>query len=167
MATPTNLPSAFSDNTVLTAAALNNVRGAFRILQVVEGALTSAFTNNTNTFADTGLTATITPQSTSSKVLLIVTHAGCLKAAGNATSHHIAQVLRNGSFLYTHDSGGGYTNTSIDLWFGTTSTTYLDSPATTSALTYKTQLRNNFNGAGVAISGNGSRSTIVLMEISA
>lgn len=167
MATPTNLPASFTTGQVLTAANMNDIRGAFRILQVVEGALVTAFTNNTNTFADTGLTATITPQSTSSKILIIVTHSGCLKYAGNTGSHHISQVLRNGAFLYTHDSGGGYTATSMDLWFGTTSSTYLDSPSSTSALTYKTQLRNNFNGVGVGLSGNNSRSTIVLMEVSA
>lgn len=136
-----------------------------KVLQVVEGSLSGGVQNNTNVFADTGLSATITPSATSSKILVHVVHAGCFKTSGNSTNHLVQQVMRNGSFLWTLDSGAGYTNTALDLWVGTCAGTYLDSPATTSALTYKTQIRNNPNAAGVGICGNSSRSTIVLTEI--
>ena len=44
---------------------------------------------------------------------------------------------------------------------------YLDSPATTSATTYKTQFRNLPNAASVAVQPNTAVSTIILMEIGA
>ena len=70
MATPTTLPSSFTAGQVLTAAQMNDLRGAFRVLQVVSSTWTTAAINSTTTYADTGLTATITPSATSSKVLV-------------------------------------------------------------------------------------------------
>ena len=169
MATPTNLPASFSTGAVLTAAQMNDLRGAFRILQVVQAAYGVGTTNNTNVLADTGLTATITPSSTSSKVLIIVTHNGVAKEAGNANSsvylslrRGLTEILQYNSMLFTGVS---------ELMIGTWTQVFLDSPATTSATTYKTQFANMVNAAGVNINrsiGSGfQRSDIVLMEVSA
>lgn len=167
MATPTNLPATFTTGAVLTAAQMNDLRGAFRILQVVSASTATEATNSTNVFADTGLSATITPQSTTSTVLVLVNQNGCNKRSGNSTSHIVLRLLRGASEIATLDSGGGYTGTSSDLFFGGVGAAYLDSPATTSATTYKTQFRNNPNAYGVQVQANSSRSTITLMEISA
>ena len=167
MATPTSLPASFSTGAVLTAAQMNNLRGAFRILQVVSASTATEVTNSTNAFADTGLTATITPQATSSTVLVLVSQNGCNKRTGNSASHIVVRLLRGATSIATLDSGGGYTNSSSDLFFGSIAAAYLDSPATTSATTYKTQFHNNVNAYGVQVQANSSRSTITLMEISA
>ena len=72
MATPTSLPAAFVDNTTLSAATLNNLRGAFRVLQVVESVNDTALKSTTSlTFADSLLTLTITPQATTNKILCV------------------------------------------------------------------------------------------------
>jgi len=167
MATPTTLPASFTAGQVLTAAQMNNLRGAFRILQVVVGSYAVQTTSTSTTFADTGLTATITPTSASSKVLVIVQQGGCGKLVGNALSRMQIKLFRGATDLGAFCDSVGYTNSSIDNYIGTQGHIRLDEPATTSATTYKTQFANQFNGNGVIVQANASTSSIVLMEISA
>jgi hypothetical protein len=168
MATPTSLPATFVAGDVLTAAQMNNLRGAFRILQVVSANHATQVTNSTSTFADTGLTVSITPTSTSSKVLVIVNQAGCGKegaAVGNAL---VLKVMRGATDLLQFENLGAFTNSNASNYIGSCGVTYLDSPATTSATTYKTQFKNITNAAQVSVQANNSNnSSITLMEISA
>lgn len=164
MATPTNLPSVFSSGAVLTASQMNALRGAFRILQVVTGSYTTMVTNNTTTFADTGLSATITPQSSSSKILVYVSH-GALTGTGTVQE---VRIVRGST---TIDTFGHVLLSDAANIIGYAPFISFDSPGSTSALTYKTQFRRA-GGAGSNISnyvdGSGTqRSTIVLMEVSA
>jgi hypothetical protein len=62
-------------------------------------------------------------------------------------------------------SGQKPTNSNLQLWLATASTVYLDSPATTSATTYKTQFRNPDNAASISVQKAGTLSTITLMEV--
>jgi len=72
MAAVTTLPAAFTVGQVLTSTQMNNLRGAFRILQVVSTTLTSTFTSSSTTFTNmTGLTVSITPSFNTSKILVI------------------------------------------------------------------------------------------------
>jgi hypothetical protein len=66
MATPTSLPASFTTGAVLTAAQMNDLRGAFRVLQVLQGNTTSQVANSGTSYIDTGASVTITPSSTSS-----------------------------------------------------------------------------------------------------
>ena len=167
MATPTTLPATFTAGQVLTAAQMNDLRGAFRVLQVVVGSYAVQTTSTTTAFADTGLTATITPTSASSKVLVIVQQGGCGKLTGNALSRMQIKLFRGASDLGAFADSVGFTNSSIDNYIGTQGHIRLDEPATTSATTYKTTFANQFNGNGVIVQANTSISSIVLMEISA
>jgi hypothetical protein len=110
MATPTNLPASQTTGNVLTAAYVNDLRGSFRVLQVIYGSTSTATTNNTSTFADTTLTATITPQSSSSKVLVMVSQNGCFKSSANSENRMNLRLVRTATtiakmsgdlFLYT------------------------------------------------------------------
>lgn len=166
MATATNLPASFAATNVLTAAQLNNLRGAFRILQIVQGTYATATSNSTSTYADTGLTASITPQDTNSKILVIVNHFACYKASGNAFSGLNLKLLRGATTIGSHAGGIGYTAVSSELT-NNVNIIYLDSPATTSATTYKTQFANNANAASVQVQTSNTTSTITLCEVSA
>jgi len=167
MATPTNLPAAFTAGQVLTNTQMNNLRGAFRILQVVFASTTTPVTNNTVTPADTGLTATITPTSNTSKVLVIVNQAGGAKSGGNVANALKVHLLRGATNISNLTLSAGYTNTLVEVRTGTISTAYLDSPATTSATTYKTQFYNNIGAASVSVQITSEMSTMILMEVSA
>lgn len=165
MATPTNLPASFTASTVLPASSLNNLRGAFRILQVVQGTTTTIASNSTTTYADTNLSATITPRESASRILIYVNHAACYKAAGNAFSGLNMRLVRGSTTIVTWAGGLGYTAVSSEMTFGG-NWIYLDSPATTSATTYKTQFANNVAAASVQVQTSSTVSTMLLMEVS-
>jgi len=166
MATPTTLPAAFVSGDILTAAQQNNLRGAFRILQVVQGTTSTITSNSTTTYTDTTLTATITCQSATSKVLVLVSHGSIYKSNGNVFNGVNLRLVRGATVISTFGAGIGYTNSLLDLT-SSSSTVYLDSPATTAATTYKTQFANNFAAASVQVQVSGSLSTITLLEVSA
>jgi len=166
MATVTTLPATFVSGAVLTAAQMNDLRGAFRVLQVVTGVTSATTTNNTNAYIATGLTQTITPSSTSSQILVFVNHSDCSKTAANALNSLRLGLQRNGSDIRTLCRFGGFTNTAMELNFGQAGL-FLDSPASVSALTYRTVFQSPENTAGVIVQANNGESQIVLMEISA
>jgi hypothetical protein len=165
MATPTNLPASFSTGAVLTAAQMNDLRGAFRVLQVVYGTYSTETLNNTSTFADTGLSLAITPQSTSSKILAYYA-INYYKGALNSQNGLICKLVRGSTDIKENAGLAGYTDSLIQNR-GCFTDFYLDSPSTTSSTTYKVQFRNYANAATVAVQSFNSPSTMVLMEISA
>lgn len=165
MATPTNLPASFTAATVLPASSLNNLRGAFRILQVVQGTTTTVTSNSTTTYADTGLSATITPRESASRILVLINHSACYKAAGNAFSGLNLRLVRGSTTVQTYGGGFGYTAVSSEMTFSVC-LSYIDSPATTSATTYKTQFANNVAAASVQVQTSSVQSSLILMEVS-
>jgi hypothetical protein len=140
-----------------------------KVLQVVQGTYSTQVTNGTNTYADTGLTATITPSSTSSKVLVIVAQNGVAKRTGTGAGANavVLNLLRGSTGICLFAGGIAWTGTNLDNIVGSTGVTFLDTPATTSATTYKTQFKNDFNGTNVQVQINSEVSTITLLEIGA
>jgi hypothetical protein len=148
-----------------------------KVLQVVEGSTTTYTTNTTKTYADTNLSASITPSATSSKILVIVTQQGC-GVSNTSQSLGMEFILLRGATEIAKNTDGsfGYATTA-DLQGrngGTQALTCLDSPNTTSSTTYKTQFRLAGGGStGSAVvqnylaTANTARSSIILMEIGA
>lgn len=138
------------------------------VLQVVNATLSGGVTSTTSTWVDTGLTATITPKFSTSKILVTVHCAGIGKD-GNANTK--LQLLRNSTAIVLIEDGAGYNASSAANYVAGSGTTYLDSPATTSATTYKVQFASQTNVANAFLncyySSNTVKSTITLMEISA
>jgi len=165
MATPTTLPATFVAGNILTAAQQNALRGAFRVLQVVAGSTSTGVTSSTNTFVTTGLSATITPSSTSSKILCFVQQNGCGKESSNTWVR--LRLYRAGASINEIESYGAFDNTTAINYVGTIGTAYLDSPATVAATTYATFFCSGNNSALAQVQANSGTSTIILMEISA
>jgi hypothetical protein len=141
--------------------------GAGKILQVVNAFYSSAASNSTSTYADTGLSATITPTSSSSKILVLVDQAGCGKENGNTGSKLQLKLMRGSTDICTFESSAAFTLTDVRNYIGACSTSFLDSPATASSVTYKTQFRNGVNAASVLVQAGGETSTITLLEVAA
>ena len=138
------------------------------VLQVVSATYNTQVSTTTNTYIDTGLTATITPKFATSKVLVIVTLNGVAKDAANAVNAISLRLLKNGTNISLFGIQYGYTASTAFNLIGSSSTQYLDSPATTSATTYKTQFYNNNNVAGAYVQlDSGCTSVITVMEIAA
>lgn len=141
MATPTTLPASFTSGQVLTASQMNNLRGAFRILQIVSTTKTDTFTTSSTTMTDiTGLSVTITPSSTSSLVYVIANINGA--GTAGATSAFF-RLVRGSTAIAVGTSTGSRIASSAASGdgniYGSAVVNFLDSPATTSATTYKMQ----------------------------
>ena len=141
-----------------------------KILQVVNATYGTYTTNATSTYADTGLTASITPSSSSSKILVFANVAGCGKTNSNTVL--LLRLLRGSTVISKMEGAGGFTSSTATNNFGSCNITYLDSPATTSSTTYKVQFASSANTSIVEtnnflISNGDSVSTITLMEIAA
>jgi len=135
------------------------------VIQTVQGTLGSAANTNTTSYTDTGLTATITPTNATSKILVITSASGCLQ--DNATSDETAKVnLVRGSTQISEletqirtRGGTGGENAPFATNFS-----FLDSPSTTSATTYKVQ-QKVVSAEVLYFNYGSSTATITLMEI--
>lgn len=152
------------------------------VLQVVSTTKTDAFTTTSTSFVDvTGLSATITPRFATSRILVIV-QMGMCNTAAQAYVH--SALVRDTTQIALGDAAGSRTRAFNGcMQAGATSVnnevvhdgggTFLDSPNTTAATTYKMQIRVNANTGTVNRNGgdgDGSQtarfiSTITLMEI--
>jgi hypothetical protein len=134
------------------------------VLQVVQGLYTTQVLSTSGTYADTGLTATITPSSTSNKILVLVTADG-VYASGGANVISAFRIVKNGSSLYEFGNGGNGATPTLIIVTGSCSVNYLDSPASISALTYKLQIQNKYATGTVGVSTFNGAQSITLMEI--
>jgi hypothetical protein len=137
------------------------------VLQVVSATYSTQVSSSSATWATTGLTATITPTSATSKILVFVSQTGLYK---NAFDTYMGlRLLRNSTVIVTFEKQALFTGSTAKNE-GASSTNYLDSPATTSAVTYSTEF-NNMTATGAVYaqvsSPTGESSTITLMEIAA
>jgi hypothetical protein len=137
-----------------------------KVLQVLQQVYTTETSSSSATYADSGITLNITPSSASSKVLIMVTVNGIIKSNGNSDNSMFLNLVRTSTQL-AQGTYIGFTNTASTLYVGSFAMTYLDSPATTSATTYKVQLKNAVSAASVSFNKESSTSTITLMEIGA
>jgi hypothetical protein len=159
--------SGFLDFTSTSAAIFVKGAGAAasKIVQIVQGTTTTDTSSSSITFADTTLTATITPTNSLNKVLVFVNQNGLQKTNGDSQNAIDINLYRGATSIATITQSAGYTNSVLQLWLTTASTIYLDSPATTSATTYKTQFRNPNNSAAISVQKSGTLSTITLVEV--
>jgi hypothetical protein len=148
-----------------TGGTLDRLNRAGNILQVVNATYSTATTNSTITFADTGLTASITPTSATSKILVLVSHSGTGKFNTNLGVK--LALLRGATTIVTFEQAAGYNNSTSPNYVAGAVTCYLDSPATTSSTTYKTQFASDTAGATAYVQLSSATSTITLMEVAA
>jgi hypothetical protein len=118
------------------------------ILQVVSTSKTDTFSTNSATFTTvTGLTATITPSSTSSKILVMAQISIGMAPLNNSYGHY--KVTRGGTDIHVGDAAGsrirnvfgGYIQANLNDVLLSNSIIDLDSPSSTSALTYQVEAR--------------------------
>jgi hypothetical protein len=115
------------------------------VLQVLQTVKTDGFSFGSGTWTDvTGFSVAITPSSTSSKILVMFSAYACQQAAAGTYGIHL-RLVRNSTTVYVGDASGIAQQSSAQI--GSTnyhyaqnlSGIYLDSPATTSSITYKLQ----------------------------
>lgn len=145
-----------------SAPTFQDAAGGGKVLQVVTASYSTAVSSSSTTRVDTGLTASITPSSSSSQVLVLISQH--VSAGGRAVGDLI--IMRGATDLLNYSQ-----QANVDNFCGNVALSYLDSPATTSSTTYKTQ-QKRVDQAGIFrtqrtdSSGQGV-SYITLIEIGA
>ena len=166
---------------MLASGAARTNWGAGGILQVVSATKTDVASTTSQTWADiSGLSVSITPSSSSSKILVFYNFHG-----GNDSGGGFVKLVRNSTDIAVGTAATGNqlnvtvgnfysadTNTAVDM-----GGSYLDSPASATSVTYKAQYRVGTTGGTFVINRNVSNgnfaytgigtSTITLMEIAA
>ena len=147
--------------------------GGGKVLQVVSATYTTATTSTSETYADTGLSASITPSSATSKVLILTTQQLYVVRNSDEAGAGL-RIMRGSTSIYDPfgNRGAPYIrvlSSSTNETAGQIAFSYLDSPSTTSSTTYKTQFRvkNAVNSCTATVQENSSPSSIILLEIGA
>ena len=175
------LPDGIVDTDMLAAGAVTAPkRGAGAILQVVQTFKNDSFSTTSTSYVDiTGFSVTITPSSTSNKILLL-NFAGISTSGGSSVQW--MNLLRGSTAIAQPSVSTGFSSTATNYpqsignmvpW----SYSFLDSPNTTSATTYAVGLRNPSSITRVVYLNRGvtdtdstyyprGTTTITLMEIS-
>lgn len=134
------------------------------VLQVVQGSTTTNTSTTSSTYvAVTNLTASITPSSSTSKILVMV-NVNIFCQSSNVEG--AITIYRNGADLSTGTGFADIYAGSSDL-ISQTPMVYLDSPATTSSTTYAAYMKRTQGASTLQSNLRGTTSTIILMEIAA
>lgn len=157
-----------ADSSQTRGLAWATVSATPRIGQVV----TTTTTNSTSAtggagFVDvSGLSVTITPTSASSKIMIVTSL--IVLGAGTTYQTGLVQLLRGATVISGAELGGSYypsgSGTNLAA-YSRYSVQYVDSPATTSATTYKVQINNVFSTTNWAANPSATNIQISAMEI--
>ena len=149
----------------LTASA--KLHSAGHVIQLVSNEYTSTTTLSSSTYVDSGLTCQITPKFSTSKIFILVSqqlrmrHSSADSGGGWKIFRDSTEAKASATIyaLYTYEESSG----GID-WRGWQNWNYLDSPSTTSQITYKTQF-GKYGGGVFELQNAQNPSTLTLMEI--
>lgn len=166
---PTNTASNFTLTVPAVTATMLTNKTAGTVLQVVQTAYTTvdSTTSVSPTMANTGCTASITPSSSTSKILVMMSMPTW---HGNVTQNAFARIMRGSSAAFSGHAGDFWTATGTGIC-GNINIQWLDLPATTSSTTYTAQfcvagggtlyINKDYN------SNNNGVTYLTLMEIAA
>jgi len=166
-----------ADSTASTGLSWDTLPSSGKVLQVVQSTYSTETTVTSLTMTDTGLSATITPSLATSKVLVLVSQPIWIDRITSLAGMNL-RLMRASTRIYgSPDTGGGGADSGYSQAGGATriqmrwnyTITYLDSPATTSATTYKTQfnVQDTANSGSVTAQGSSQVGSIILLEIGA
>ena len=130
------------------------------VLQVVQADLATTFSTTNNTATDTGLTASITPLSANNKILVFFDGHGGQSNSGRSCFYFLVRsstTIKSADNLQTGPTGNNMPMVLMQL----------DSPSTTSSVTYKIQMRTDGVGTVTMTSSGTQISSLILMEIAA
>jgi hypothetical protein len=152
----------------MTRAVNTALAGSGGVLQVVQGTSATQVINNTNSYVDSGLSATLTPSSASSKILVISSVPFSYGTNGGSLEVNF-QVVRGATGVFETMA---FNNVSaIVQLFSIAGISYFDSPNTTSSVTYKIQFKersasNRYgNTAVMPVNNTQSTGSIIILEI--
>jgi len=135
-----------------------------KVLQVVQGTSTTEISTSSTSYVTTNLSANITPSSSSNKIMISIAGSGREDADGNTVQYTIFRDSTNlegatdKGFCDLGSTGATYVKGAYTVF-------YLDSPSSTSQITYAFYMKNQNGSGGCRAMHRNSLSTITLMEI--
>ena len=151
------MASTLTVDNIVGATSASTVHAPGHVIQVVSANYSTVITSDNNTWVDTGLSCAITPKFSNSKIMILIDQNGRVESSWMAY-----RILRGATaiksaqyYLFDNNSTN---NSSISFNF-------LDSPNTTSEVTYKTQFMRSQGGGDIKVNDNSAPATIILMEI--
>ena len=148
----------------LTIDSSDNVYIPGHVVQVVQSTFATETSTTSSSYSDTGLSASITPRSTSSKILVVVSlgSSGVSNSSGADARGRYA-IIRGSTNIHTVDVRAYDYGNSGSISFTPGCITFLDSPSTTSATTYK--LQQKAVAATIRVCNDGYTIAMQLLEI--
>jgi len=163
------IASIVADSSTATGLAWSAPAGGGKVLQVVSATYATQTTTTSATFADTGLSGTITPSAATSKILVMITNQmGVTHSSDDVYFQY--RIQRNSTTIFNSGANEGWAQASssgLKQFYITISPQYLDNPATTSAITYKLQMIKAGGAATVYAQYGSETAQIILIEIGA
>lgn len=157
-----------ADSTTATGLKWAAAAAGGKVLQVVQATISTDTTVTSTSYTDTGVTATITPSAATSKVMIIVTQLVSFSTGGNSDAGLSMNIMRGATQVYEIAQNQAFTLNQNTTTAHPIAINYLDSPATTSATTYKLQGKlNATSGRSARFQQNSATSNILLLEIGA
>ena len=161
-----------ADSTTATGLKWADAAGGGKVLQVIQDTDTSNYVNTggSGVESDTGLSVTITPSSASSKILVMASmpRAYSYKSSSSTDTYGSFYLVRTSTILQTAYIGVvGFGSSAGKTFYTPVNFMYLDSPATTSATTYKVTAANQDSTEIAYVASSTVQSSIVVMEIGA
>tara|TARA_A100001201_G_scaffold131467_1_gene117650 strand:+ start:192 stop:695 length:504 start_codon:yes stop_codon:yes gene_type:complete len=145
--------------TNLSSGFINGTTAVGKVLQVQNQRLTTEFSTTSGSYVDTGVTKSITPSATSSKILVIYGSGMNYTSSGTEMAMNCMRDSTQLNSVIINLDGVASTGGSAFM--------ILDEPSSTSSLTYKVQIKRNNGSGNCYVSVNNSLSTFTLMEIGA
>ena len=154
-----------ADSSTSTGLKWASPAGGGKVLQVVSATYSTQASTTSTSYQDSGLTATITPTSASSKILVLTSNLFYVdrQTAGQVLGK--MNLVRGATQIFEQNQIGS--GNADEYMTSNVAFSYLDSPATTSATTYKQQYARVMNAGTVYVQFNSSNASIILMEIGA
>ena len=150
-------------DTIAEKTAGNGVQIPGHVVQVVEGSNTASISTSADAYTSSGLSASITPSSTSSKILVFANFVGQTAVSDGRLS---TTIYRDSTNLGTGAlSGIGYLHAPSGTHLGMIPTLILDTPNSASSITYTVYFRSGAAVGTVSIRNDVNIGKITLMEI--
>lgn len=148
-----------------TASDIASQLPSFSVLNVRQSVNSTAATYTATSYQDHGLSVSITPKSTSSKILVLTQVNGLYQNQATYAVYATFRLMRDSTVLVS-PYGNGPMNVSVNTSDLGTSLVhfYLDSPNTTSAVTYKSQVASGGTAGGITLQYASTQSTITVIE---
>jgi hypothetical protein len=149
----------------LTATGISAVQKlpAGTVLQVVQGTSTTPVVTTSTTYITTGISVLITPTSASSRILLMST--ACFRKSNSVNLGPSIAMFKDSTNIYTGVLNQFYMNAASGEPSGVVTLNYVDSPATTSAITYSLRFKTLTASNSVVSLPDNETGTIIAMEI--